>query len=261
MARSIEQLVNQNLLRWAAAAKTAPSKKAAKHEQQPMIVMSREFGGRGAEIGRKVARKLGFDYHSQELVHEVARQAKVRKALVESLDERSRDTVEQWVAELFDGQAFLPGEYLKNLSKVVLTLGKQGRGVIVGRGAHFILDPKRTLRVRAYAPVDHRVKYIGDRRGLSEGEARALVQKIDSERVAFYRQHFDADVADPQHYDLLLNTATLPVAACADIVVRAEQERRAAQRGAERSGHGETEGREEIFAGADRKTSVGWLKP
>ena len=221
MARSVEQLANRNLLRWAASIKSPPKRSVARKEQLPMIVMSREFGGRGAEIGRKAAKKLGFKYHSQELVHEVARKAKVRDELVKGLDERARDDIEQWVTELFDGQSFRPNEYLTNLSKVVLTLGRQGKGVIVGRGAHLILDPARTLRVRAIAPLEHRVKWAGERRGLSPGDARALVQRIDAERGAFYRQHFDVDVADPVLYDLLLNTATLPIAACVDIVVRA----------------------------------------
>ena len=221
MPRSVEQLVNQNFLRWVEQQKVTSKQRSADSEQKPMIVMSREFGGRGAEIGKKVSAKLSFQYHSQDLVHEIARQSRVRRQLVESLDERARDNIEQWVTELMDGDTFAPNDYLKNLSKVVGALGRHGKGVIVGRGAHFLLDPDRTLRVRAYAPLDERIAYIARRRDLSDGEARALVLKIDAERVAFYRQHFNADVADPLHYDLMLNTSTLSIPACVDMVVRA----------------------------------------
>jgi cytidylate kinase len=221
MARSVQQLVNQNFLRWMEEQKVSSKRRQADSHQKPMLVMSREFGGRGAEIGRKVATKLGFQYHSQELVHEIAREARVRRQLVESLDERARDGIEQWVTELLDGESFAPNDYLKNLSKVVGALGRHGKGVIVGRGAHFLLDPRRTLRVRTYAPLEERIGYIAGRRDLTAGEARALVLKIDAERVAFYRQHFNADVANPLHYDLLLNTSSLSIPACVDIVVRA----------------------------------------
>ena len=222
MSRSIEQLVDEQFRRWMQdQSKTTQKAAPKKGEQRPMIVLSREYGGRGAEIGRKVADKLGFQFHAQELVHEVAKRARVRKQLVESLDERAQDRIEQWVSEMMEGGIFAPSDYLRNLTKVIVALGRHGRGVIIGRGAHFILDPTRTLRVRAFAPLETRVLYIAEREELSSVEARSLVLRVDAERIAFYRQHFNVDVADPVHYDLLVNTATLPIDAAADLVVRA----------------------------------------
>jgi len=222
MARSIEQLVNRQFLRWMEQQKVETKKqKPAGDDQRPMISISREYGARGAEVGRLVAGKLGFQFHSQELVHEVARQARVRQQLVASLDERARDDIEQWVTELMEEGAFSPTDYMRNLTKVIYSLGRHGRGIIVGRGSQFILNRKRTLRVRAIAPLESRVRRIAARDGTSRGEARAKVLRIDSERIAFYRQHFDTDASDPHHYDLILNTATLPVDVCVDIVVRA----------------------------------------
>ncbi len=92
---------------------------------------------------------------------------------------------------------FAPSDYLRNLSKVVLTLGRHGKGVIVGRGAHFLLDPQATLRVRVIAPLETRVARIAARDGLSEDEARAKILRIDGERIAFNKQHYGADIADP----------------------------------------------------------------
>jgi Cytidylate kinase-like family len=221
MSRSIEQLVNRQFLRWVESQKVSSKRDQPNADQRPMISFSREFGSRGAEIGRLVAGRLNFQFHSQELVHEIARQARVRQQLVTSLDERARDNVEQWVSELMDGGAFSPTDYLRNLTKVILTLGRHGKGVIVGRGSQFILDAKKTLRVRVIAPLDARVRRIATREGLSRAEARAMALKVDSERTAFHRQHFDLDHSDPHHYDLLLNSTTIPMEACVDIVVRA----------------------------------------
>jgi hypothetical protein len=226
MSRSLEQLVNEQFQRWmqdqsAAGRKPKPEKVA----QQPMIVFSREFGGRGAEIGKSVAERLGFQFHAQELVHEIARRARVRQQLVESLDERAQDRIQQWVTEMMEGGVFAPSDYLRNLSKVIVALGRHGRGVIIGRGAHFILDPARTLRVRAFAPLEARVARIAEREEIGLVEARTKVLRVDSERVAFYRQHFNVDVADPLHYDLLLNTGTLSVETCTELVVRAFKSR------------------------------------
>ena len=51
------------------------------------------------------------------------------------------------------------------------------------------------------------------------------VQLVDSERAAFYRRHFNNDVADPLNFDLMLNTASLSVAQCADIVTHSFKRR------------------------------------
>lgn len=222
MARSVEQLVNRQFLRWMEQQKVDTKRDQPDiAEQRPMIAISREYGARGAEIGRLVAAKLGFQFHSQELVHEIARQARVRQQLVASLDERARDDIEQWVTELMEEGAFSPTDYLRNLTKVIYSLGRHGKGVVIGRGAQFILDPKRTLRIRAIGSLESRVRRIAARDDTTRGEARAKVLRIDSERVAFYRQHFDEDVADPHHYDLVLNTGTLPIEVCVESVVRA----------------------------------------
>jgi len=222
MARSIDQLVNQQVLRWATEAKANAERESGRVEQQqPMITISREFGGRGAEIGKLVAERLGFRFYAQEIVHEIARQAHVRQQLVESLDERLQDRIGQWVTEMMQGGVFAPSDYLWNLSQVVVTLGRHGRGVIIGRGAHLILAPGSTLRVRAYAPLETRIKYVMNREGLDRAEARAFMLKIDADRMAFYRQHFNVDVANQLLYDMMLNTGTMSVDLCADLVAGA----------------------------------------
>jgi cytidylate kinase len=222
MARSIEQLVNRQFLRWVTEQRTTTKReKVRESEQKPMIVMSREYGARGAEIARQVAARLNFQFHSQELVHEIARHARVREQLVSSLDERSRDNIEQWVEEMVEGRSFSPNDYLRNLSKVIVSLGRHGKGVIVGRGSQFILDPSRTLRLRAFAPLEDRVKRIATRDDISRGDARAKVLRIDAERLGFHRQHFNVDHSEPQHYDLLLNTSSFPIETAVEIVVRA----------------------------------------
>ena len=53
--------------------------------------------------------------------------------MVGSLDERVQDGIAEWVAGLIKRAVFAPTDYLRNLSNVVLTLARHGRGVIVGR--------------------------------------------------------------------------------------------------------------------------------
>jgi len=223
VSRSIDQLVNQQVLRWMEEQRTAtrPEQARTAELQGPMICISREFGALGGEIGGRIAEQLNFGFYAQELVHEIAKQAHVRQQVVESLDERLQGRVEEWVGAMMEGGRFAASDYLRNLSRVVLTLGRHGNGIIIGRGAQFILEPARTLRVRCYGPLDGRVRYIAEREDMSPIEARAKVLRVDAERVAFYRQHFNADVTDPAHYDMLVNTGSLSLESAADLMVRA----------------------------------------
>ena len=227
MIGSIDRFVNQQILKWQEERRIADRKgpRAALNAQQPTITISRQFAARGAEMGRLVAGHLGFRFYSQELIHFVADEAHVRRQVVESLDERVRAGVARWVKERVASGGFAPSDYLRNLSKVVVTLGRHGKGVIIGRGAQFILDRKATLRVRVIAPPDLRVERVMEKYALPENVARETIMRIDGERIAFNRQHFNADITDPQHYDLFVNTGLLPIETCVDLLATAFRSR------------------------------------
>jgi len=211
MIGSIDHFVDQQILLWQEERRIRERKGVEGNVQRPTICISRQYGARGAAMGRLVADRLGFRFYSDELIHDIAEAAHVRQQVVESLDERVQDGIAEWVAGLIKRGVFAPSDYLRNLSNVVLTLGRHGKGVIIGRGAHFLLDGKTTLRVRVIAPLELRVARIATRDGLAEADARAKVLRIDGERVAFNRQHYNADIRDPNNYDLVVNAGTLGV--------------------------------------------------
>ena len=223
MIGSIDHFVDQQILLWQEERRIRERKGVEGNVQRPTICISRQYGARGAAMGRLVADRLGFRFYSDELIHDIAEAAHVRQQVVESLDERVQDGIAEWVAGLIKRGVFAPSDYLRNLSKVVLRLGRHGRGVIIGRGAHFLLDGNTTLRVRVIAPLDARVARIAARDGLSEADARAKVTRIDDERVAFNRQHYNADIRDPNNYDLVVNAGTLGVEGAAAQAVAAFQ--------------------------------------
>lgn len=227
MIGSIDRFVNQQILKWQEERRIAERRgpRTAHHAQQPTISISRQFAARGAEMGRLLADRLSFRFYSQELIHFVAEQAHVRRQVVESLDERVRAGIARWVTDMVTSRAFAPSDYLRNLSKVVVTLGRHGKGVIMGRGAQFILDRKATLRVRVIAPPELRVERVMEKYALPESVARETIMRIDGERIAFNRQHFNADITDPQHYDLIVNTGQLPIEACVELVATAFRSR------------------------------------
>ena len=101
---------------------------------------------------------------------------------------------------------------------VIGTIGKHGRAIVVGRGANFVLPPEQRFRVRVTASQRLRIKNVARDFNLSPEEAKRRVIKTESDRKAFIRKYFNADIADPTNYDLVINTETLTVDNAVDVI-------------------------------------------
>jgi cytidylate kinase len=156
-----------------------------------------------------VSQKLGYDIFHQEVVHEMAQSAQVSDQLLDTLDERGLNMLEDWISAVVADRHLWPDQYLKHLMKVIGTISKHGRAVIIGRGANFILPPKKRFRVRIVAPKEIRIQNVANHFGVSREEARRRVSRTDSDRKAFIRKYFYTDIADPLNYDLVINTAEI----------------------------------------------------
>ncbi|MBW1822092.1 MAG: cytidylate kinase-like family protein, partial [Deltaproteobacteria bacterium] len=122
---------------------------------------------------------------------------------------------------LVDKKHLWPDQYLRHLMKVIGTIGKHGNAVIVGRGANFVLPPEGRIRVRIVAPLDVRVENVSHNFGVSAGDAKRRIIRTESERRAFIRKYFNADITDSINYDIVLNTGTLSIEAAANAIKNA----------------------------------------
>ena len=71
-----------------------------------------------------------------EFIHDMAESARVSVRLLETLDEKGVSVLEEWISSLVDKRHLWPDRYLQHLMKIIGTIGKHGRAVIVGRGAN-----------------------------------------------------------------------------------------------------------------------------
>lgn len=225
MTLSIDDLVTQQIERWEQSQALAGEAQRAKGQQRPVITISRCFGARGIALGKMIAERLGFDVYERELVERIAQSAKVRERLVETLDSRLQSRIHDRISSQFASGTFSASDYLEHLSRLVLTIGQHGRAVVVGRGAHHILEPERTLRLRAIADLDSRVRHVAERSHMSPEKARVHVLRVDAERSAYISWHFSVRIDDVSYYDLVLNTGTLGLELCTRLVVEAFEAR------------------------------------
>jgi cytidylate kinase len=205
--KSISQIIEDQVHRWQLQQKEKPAEKTA----APVVTISREPGSGGRIVAQRLAETLGFEVFHQEVLHEMAKRAEVSEQLLATLDEKGLSILEDWIASLVNDRHLWPDQYLQHLMNVIGTIGKHGRTVVVGRGANFILPPQQRFRVRITAPQRLRIENVGRDFKLSPDEAKRRVIKTESNRKAFVRKYFNADIADPTNYDLVINTQTLSV--------------------------------------------------
>src|SRR5262245_31132412 len=64
------------------------------------IAISRQAGTQGPDIAREVGQRLGWPVYDRELVEMIAREMGLRTRLVESVDERHRNWLQEFWQEL-----------------------------------------------------------------------------------------------------------------------------------------------------------------
>ena len=192
---------------------------------RPVVTISRSKGAGGTAVAKAVAERLDFRVYDRELVEEIARNAKVMQAIVETVDERTRSAIEDGIKEILTGSDLTYRDYLENLSRVVLTIVRHGRAVIVGRATHRIIPQRARLAVRLVAPLERRIRRHIELTGVDERTAAKEVARADSERHAFAKMHFQVDDEDPLLYDMVINTGQLGYQTVADLVVTAFHDR------------------------------------
>jgi len=141
----------------------------------------------------------------------MAKDANISVRFMETLDERGLTTLDNWVASLVDERYLWPDQYMQHLMKVIGTIGRHGKSVIVGRGANFILPVETRISVRIIAPFEVRRRNVAREFNLSDKDAERRITLSESRRRSFIRKYFNTSIADIYHYDMFINTEKLEI--------------------------------------------------
>lgn len=178
-----------------------------KKSDLPVITFSVSPGSGGHIIARQVAEALKFDFFDRDIVNMIAEQSQISDRVILSIEKERFSGIQDFISSLVNDRYLYPGIYLEHLMNVIGVIAEHGRAVIVGRGANFIIPPAERLSVRVVAPLELRVQNIAQVYGVPNETARRRVLHRESRRAAFVKQSFHTDVADPENYDLVINTA------------------------------------------------------
>lgn len=187
-----------------------------------IITISREFGSGGRTIGREAAKKLGIPCYDYELIEKIAEQSGFNEKYIAEVGEYTAHSgLFGSVLAGRDYTGYSNQDYLWTMqSNIITEIAQKESCVIVGRCADYILKDKADcLRVFVYADLDKRAERIVQQYGETEVSPKRRLKDKDKRRSAYYQLYTDTKWGKSQNYDITLNSGTLGIDKCVDIIV------------------------------------------
>ena len=177
-----------------------------------VIAIGRQFGSGGHDIGKILAEKLGYDFYDAEIIQMTAGTTGYTPEFIKKNEEiMTNSLIYDLVNQMYlnaDMQDEAPKDKIFEAEcQVVRNLAKKGNCVIVGRCADYVLrNSGNCLKVFFSAPLVSRIRRVAQRQNISEGEAKATVQKNEKLRADNYRYYTRRMWGVAGNFDLSLNT-------------------------------------------------------
>ena len=177
-----------------------------------VIAIGRQFGSGGHDIGKILAEKLGYDFYDAEIIQMTAGTTGYTPEFIKKNEEiMTNSLIYDLVNQMYlnaDMQDEAPKDKIFEAEcQVVRDLAKKGNCVIVGRCADYVLrNSGNCLKVFFSAPLVSRIRRVAQRQNISEGEAKATVQKNEKLRADNYRYYTRRMCGAAGNFDLSLNT-------------------------------------------------------
>jgi cytidylate kinase len=179
----------------------------------PLVAMTREMGSLGMDVARILESELKVPLVYHEMINNLADKMRLRKSHVIRLLGGKANLLERLTADKTSLSIYTADEMLQVASK---------GAVMRGWGAAHLLRPvKHAICVRICAPFDLRVKRMMSRLETGDRESVAAeIRNSDEAQGAIAKRHFGVDWADPEGYDLSLNTERMSVEQCAEEILQ-----------------------------------------
>ncbi len=203
-----------------------------------IITIGRQFGAGGRELGKELARILGYEYYDKELLTQAAVSAGLNPELFERADEK----VPSFISGIFSfnhgsgpfsmyaGSTPISDENIYGAqTDLIRHLADTRDCIIVGRTADYVLrDRSDVLSVFVHAPIDKRVERIlrrknADGEKITHAQAKNMAHKIDHLRANYYNFYTDLTWGEAATYHLTFDSSRLSIPAIASIIASIAQ--------------------------------------
>jgi cytidylate kinase len=180
----------------------------------PIVAMTYEAGSQCKEVARQVAEELGLELVCHKVFEQhVADRLHADRNLVHRFLQGKPGLIERWKTD--------QGALADYAAEQIYDLAARGNVLLHGWGATHLLRPvAHVLCVRVCAPIDHRIAVLMRELDIGGEAARVKIAENDAARATTMRALPSSEPDDTCAYDLVLDTARMPVAECVAEITR-----------------------------------------
>ena len=219
-----EKIISEKIREW--QAKRNKESEVVETNSNQFLTVSRDFGCREETIIPALEKEFGWHVYGKDLLNFVVEREGVSRAVLETLDEKRKGQVYDWVNYILGTGVIIQKDYVLKISHLIKTIVMQESAIILGRGGNHILKNKpEGLRIKITAPLDERISHISQYRAITLEEAKELVRQMDNERQGFIDVYFHENEQDTEDFDLVFNTKSFTDNAICNITHLAMNER------------------------------------
>lgn len=197
-------------------------------ENELVIVIGRQFGSGGREIGKKLAARLGINYYDKNLLEEAAKFYGLSNEVLAGSDEKCPSMLRTFLGSIYGNPSDFgswgslnPDSLYSVQSKVISRICNSEPCVIVGRTADYIArDRKNLVSIFIHSPAELRGKRIVER-GDAKTMAEALkyAAKQDRRREDFYNYYTGRRWGKASNYHLSIDASLLSAEETVDSII------------------------------------------
>jgi cytidylate kinase len=176
-----------------------------------VITISRGCFSHGQEIAEKVAKKLGYECVSREILVEAAQLFNVaEKKLIRSLNDAPNI-----LERIVHGKE----RYLEYIKAALLEYVRKGNVVYHGHAGHLLLtEIPQVLKIRIIADKEDRINLLQKRENETKEAAAEIIENEDKNRAFWTRYLYKMDINDPKLYDIVINIGNLTIQDACEII-------------------------------------------
>ena len=202
-----------------------------------IVTVSASYGAGGAEVGPRLAERLGVPFLDRAIPARVAErlaipleEAAARDESIGGLFSRMAMLIapmgQAFGASTTPQDAFDEHAFRRTTETIIREHAADGDLVVLGRaGALVLRDDPRALHVRLDGPRERRIEQALRITGSDRGTVERRLGETDRAREAYVRHFYRADARHPSLYHLTIDSTALPLEAVVDVIVLAAERR------------------------------------
>lgn len=191
-----------------------------------IVTIARQYGSGGKTIGAMLAKDLGTNCYSREILKMASEESGINERLFGQTDEKLK--ISSWFKPLkrpYEGElippessGFVSDENLFNYqAKVIKDLAESESCVIVGRCADYVLrNYPNVMSVFIHADKDFCMERALERNSMTRKEMEKFIAKTDKYRGDFYKYYTGREWTDARNYHLCLDSGKLGFEKCVE---------------------------------------------